>query len=149
MVELLLPVRSLERMLLPRGRDLDMENWTWIRHLGSLLEDKGHDQTVFSDGFGTGLNSLTNDVNSPSLLPLRLPSTRLGKKTHSLCFHHDDKVVEKRPSSVLKQEALGIHGRAPERSSLSSVVSSSRRESINQRRGKEVMERVLIGIFHL
>jgi len=56
---------------------------------------------------------------------------------------HSLKVVEKRPYSVLKQEALGILGRAPERSSLSSVVSSSRRGSINQRIGNPVMERVL------
>lgn len=111
------------------------------RKLGDIgepwVEDKGHDQTVFSDEYFASV---------PGVWQMKwtlhwLPSTRLGKKTHSLCFHHDDKVAEKRPYSVLKQEALGILGRAPERSSLSSVVSSSRRGSINQRIGNP--ERVL------
>lgn len=115
------------------------------RKLGDIgelwVEDKGHDQTLFSDEYFASVPG--SKVWQMKWTLHWLPSTRLGKKTHSLCFHHDDKVVEKIPYSVLKQEALGILGRAPERSSLSSVVSSSRGGSINQRIGNPVMERVL------
>lgn len=57
------------------------------RKLGDIgepwVEDKGHDQTVFSDEYFASV---------PGVWQMKwtlhwLPSTRLGKKTHSLCFH--------------------------------------------------------------